>query len=417
MSKDWLIDSHIQQILREQRSGLSDSVFKQLEETAKMQDLITPFKYEELFGNFTEPVALQQHFKSLLSFRDDLNKTLLPEGLFNGSFTVIAKEIEEASRSLAILPFERSALSDAIKSTQIDIANMFSVSALSSFLPSQNDLLSSISLLQADWPGREISVMSIEGMTGLMALENAISRAPFDASTSSALQSLLGSWDATKFSEGILNSWEERTKFYFDQGFDARLTSFPDVAYDRALFRSGLLRSDLYSPVYPAITEPDEDQEAEQEEEITEEAIVKRRMMDAYDLLFNLESQFREYLTEVMVERYGSAWIKQRVPGQTYAEWKEKRSAALSKGETEQPIISYADFTDYEKIIIRKDNWKEVFEADFRNQIDIQVSFQRLYPIRICTMHARPITKEDFLLLTVEVQRLLRAIRRLRDDA
>ena len=40
----------------------------------------------------------------------------------------------------------------------------------------------------------------------------------------------------------------------------------------------------------------------------------------------------------------------------------------------------------------------------------MQESFQRLYPIRICTMHARLITQDDELYPYVEIKRILAAI-------
>ncbi len=70
----------------------------------------------------------------------------------------------------------------------------------------------------------------------------------------------------------------------------------------------------------------------------------------------------------------------------------------------------YADLTDYEVIIGRKDNWENLFKAVFRNLSDVQVSFRRIYPIRNSTMHARPISKADLVMLTVEVRRILGAI-------
>ena len=70
------------------------------------------------------------------------------------------------------------------------------------------------------------------------------------------------------------------------------------------------------------------------------------------------------------------------------------------------PLISYADFSDYEKIICRRDNWRLVFGSFFGRMESVRESLQRRYPIRICTMHARPITNEDELLLYVEVKRL-----------
>jgi hypothetical protein len=58
--------------------------------------------------------------------------------------------------------------------------------------------------------------------------------------------------------------------------------------------------------------------------------------------------------------------------------------AAMEK--TEQPLIAYADFSDYLPIIERGDNRNRIFKAVFNYETDVQVSFIRLYPIRICTM-------------------------------
>jgi len=61
-------------------------------------------------------------------------------------------------------------------------------------------------------------------------------------------------------------------------------------------------------------------------------------------------------------------------------------------------------------IITRRDNWEAVFKPIFCRAESVIESFQRLYPIRICTMHARVITQDDELYLYVEVKRLLAAI-------
>jgi Swt1-like HEPN len=140
-------------------------------------------------------------------------------------------------------------------------------------------------------------------------------------------------------------------------------------------------------------------------------------MLEAYDLLFNLETQLREYIVEVMTRKYGARWIRQRISGDMKQQWADKKEIAVSKGEDELPLIWYADFSDYIQIIIRKDNWNELFESIFFNAIDIQASFQRLQPLRICTMHARPISREDLLLITVETHRILRAIGKLKSSA
>ena len=59
---------------------------------------------------------------------------------------------------------------------------------------------------------------------------------------------------------------------------------------------------------------------------------------------------------------------------------------------------------------MRKDNWSELFADIFKRSTMVQESFQRLYPIRICAMHARIVTQDDELYLYVETKRLLAAI-------
>ncbi|MGD9711724.1 MAG: hypothetical protein AB7V46_06615 [Thermomicrobiales bacterium] len=62
------------------------------------------------------------------------------------------------------------------------------------------------------------------------------------------------------------------------------------------------------------------------------------------------------------------------------------------------------------RIITRNDNWDQVFRPIFVRREFVVESFQRLYPIRLCTMHARIITQDDELYLFVETKRVLRAI-------
>ena len=111
-----------------------------------------------------------------------------------------------------------------------------------------------------------------------------------------------------------------------------------------------------------------------------------------------------------MTAAIGKNWIKHRVSGEIRQLWKEKQKTAYENGEPQRPLIDYADFTDYEAIIARNDNWEEVFAPIFRRKTLVHESFQRLYPIRVCTMHARIITQDDELYLFTETQRLLKAM-------
>ena len=87
--------------------------------------------------------------------------------------------------------------------------------------------------------------------------------------------------------------------------------------------------------------------------------------------------------------------------------WVSKREKERTAGRTPLVLIAYADFTDYEKIICRKDNWKSVFMPIFHRPESVRESLQRLYPIRVATMHSRIITREDQLYLFAETRRLI----------
>ncbi len=55
-------------------------------------------------------------------------------------------------------------------------------------------------------------------------------------------------------------------------------------------------------------------------------------------------------------------------------------------------------------------NWNAAFAPFFKRQESVRESFQRLYPIRLDTAHARLITQDDELLLYVEVKRLVKVM-------
>lgn len=113
-----------------------------------------------------------------------------------------------------------------------------------------------------------------------------------------------------------------------------------------------------------------------------------------------------------MTQAFGADWPKCRLPNGLHDRWWEKKQKAEQAGAREQPLIAYADFTDYERVICRGDNWREVFGGFFERPESVRESFQRLHPIRLDTMHARPITQDDELLLYVETRRMAKVILR-----
>jgi hypothetical protein len=111
-----------------------------------------------------------------------------------------------------------------------------------------------------------------------------------------------------------------------------------------------------------------------------------------------------------MQREFGEGWTKHQLDAETRKRWVEKHQSALDHGEPARPLIAFADFTDYDRVLLRKDNWNKVFAAFFGSQDSLRESLRRLLPIRLATMHARPISQDDEVFLNVEVKRILMAI-------
>ena len=193
-----------------------------------------------------------------------------------------------------------------------------------------------------------------------------------------------------------------RSDFYVSLGFDRALTDFPAPAFAQSLDIAGLRREppslvDRYGA--PVARANDDDKE---------EGLARTNM--AHDWLLRLETQLREFIDERMTRAFGTDWPKRRLPNGLYESWQEKKQKAKEAGGEEWSLVAYADFTDYERVICRSDNWREIFAAFFGRPESVRESFQRLYPIRLDTMHARPITQDDELLLYVETRRLVKVI-------
>ncbi len=112
-----------------------------------------------------------------------------------------------------------------------------------------------------------------------------------------------------------------------------------------------------------------------------------------------------------MTAHYGADWVDKKLPPEIREAWERKRSQLEKHGTILTLFIEVSDFTDYERIICRKDFWREVFEVRFGRKESVVESFQRLYPIRLATMHGRFVTQNDLLYLMVESIRLMSAIR------
>lgn len=258
--------------------------------------------------------------------------------------------------------------------------------------------------IQTPWIDAQKAFGSISGFAQMQGIGHALSNMPtFDVGVTEALRDELGDWrDRITWPSEIFTDLTARADFYVNLGFDPAITDFPAPAFEESLRITGLRRDpppliDRYRAPVPRSTDSDE-----------EESLA--RTNTAHDWLLRLETQLRRFIDEKMTRAFGSEWPKHRLPKTTYDAWHDKKRVGQRDGGREWPLISYADFTDYELVICKRDNWKEVFASFFRTPESVRESFQRLYPVRLCTMHARPITQDDELLLYVETRRFIKII-------
>ena len=269
--------------------------------------------------------------------------------------------------------------------------------------------------MQTPWLDMQDRLRSVNSFIKLQSIGQALVRTPtFDPTLTSALRADLGDWrDRIALSNRVLADLPKRSELYRNLGFDSTLTEFPNPAFHETLDIAGVVREPpplvaMYGPPVP----PADDEE--------EEVQLERTNM-AQDWLLRFETQIRRFIDDRMRGAFGPNWPEHRLPKNLYDKWREKKARGVSAGAREWPLISYADFTDYVAVICKRDNWREVFAPYFSRPEAVRESFQRLYPVRLDTMHARPITQDDELLLYVETQRLVKVVlstrRRKRIDA
>lgn len=277
------------------------------------------------------------------------------------------------------------------------------LSAMTRFQEQEAGIQRAVEAMRAPWLDIQNRAQSIAGFAGLQGIGLALRQYhAFDSTLADSLRLGLGDWrGAIAWPESIFTDPLARTEFYKGRGLDPWLTNFPAQAFEQGLSIAGLREA-------PPPLLGGYDSEVSQEND--EEELGFERTNAAHDRLQRFESQLRRFIDERMTAVFGDGWIKHQVPGEVRKSWAEKKQIARQNGEPDRPLIAYADFTDYVSIITRRDNWTQVFEPVFQRSESVRESFQRLYPIRVCTMHARIITQDDELYLYVEVKRILGAM-------
>ena len=120
---------------------------------------------------------------------------------------------------------------------------------------------------------------------------------------------------------------------------------------------------------------------------------------EPYKILKELETKMRDCI-QVKLGSLSKNWWKEKVPKDV----KDRAESRKNKNEKQYPwhkekslpLVFYIDFTDYIKIILRRDNWKDKFQKVFKDKEIVSAKLRELEPIRNAIAHSRELNKTEF---------------------
>uniref|UniRef100_UPI002631EBB1 hypothetical protein n=1 Tax=uncultured Parasphingopyxis sp. TaxID=1547918 RepID=UPI002631EBB1 len=89
---------------------------------------------------------------------------------------------------------------------------------------------------------------------------------------------------------------------------------------------------------------------------------------DIFELVGTIETSLRDLITKKLNALAGPKWFKQRVPGALVEKAKDTRQKALKAGEPPAPLIQFLTLGELMEIVLRTDNWDDLFDPVFRNR-------------------------------------------------
>lgn len=260
-------------------------------------------------------------------------------------------------------------------------------------------LTSRMSAMEMPWLNISDTNRSVAAFAHVQAIGDIVHGAPpFASDVAGWLRADLGDWrDAVTMRPDDLIDPGLRTQLYVDRGINRTLTEFTPQAFHQSVSIARLTDVEWV--------------EVEDWCPVNSDELLRNKT--AFHRLQQFEMAIRRFIGAAMTAAFGDDWMVRQLPKGMLDSWKQKQQSDVKAGADARPLIDYADFTDYLLIIERRDNWSGVFRAIFGRPEDIRESLQRLYPVRLGTMHARVITQDDTLLLMVETKRVVKSFGKL----
>ena len=135
---------------------------------------------------------------------------------------------------------------------------------------------------------------------------------------------------------------------------------------------------------------------------------------NSYLILKELEEKLRFFVSDRVEARFGKEWWKGTDMSFLAGRWNERRimndrTNADKKRRTNEPLINYASFSDYRRIINNPFAW-DAFEEYFPDRGWIIQRLKELDPIRNAIMHHTPLEEDDYIRLSLYSRDILKII-------
>ncbi|WP_338103254.1 Swt1 family HEPN domain-containing protein [Methanolapillus millepedarum] len=135
-----------------------------------------------------------------------------------------------------------------------------------------------------------------------------------------------------------------------------------------------------------------------------------------YLILKDLEEKLRLFVSDRVEARFGKEWWKVTDMSFLADRWNERRimndrTSVVSKRNIHEPLINYASFSDYRRIINNPFAW-EAFEDYFPDRGWIIQRLKELDPIRNAIMHHTDLEDDDYVRLGLYSRDILKVIQK-----
>lgn len=191
----------------------------------------------------------------------------------------------------------------------------------------------------------------------------------------------------------------ERARYYRDQDVDDGLIDADNAATVEVLIESGVVEGRrTRAGTMTAVVEAGP---------VKLRIMASRPKMGAFGAIDTFENALRAFVSAKLEAIAGPNWFKQRVPGDVMIRAKARRREAMRAGEPQLSLIHYTDLGDLIGVILRKDNWGELFEVVFDRAEWLNVDLERLNTHRRPTMHSRPVDPVQLCEIVFTIRRLV----------